>query len=164
MLYEGIGVGYMKDYILSVIAAAVICAVAQGLLGRKNATGRILYLISGIFMAVTVCSPLGNIKFSGIADYWDGLSVDAQQYVSDGTVMAENQMCDIIKEQSEAYILDKANRMGLQIAVEVELDGNNDNIPCGVVLSGNASPYTREQLESYIADTLGIPKENQKWK
>lgn len=153
----------MRSYILSIVAAAIVCAVAQGLLTKNTPTGRIVRLLCGILMAVTLITPLGKISFQGLTDYWDDLSYDAQEYVNEGTSMAENQMYDIIKSQSEAYILDKANRMGLQIAVEVELDDRNKNIPCGVVVSGTVSPYAREQLASYIEDTLGIAKENQKW-
>ena len=149
---------------MSIVAAAMVCAIARIFLNGKSATGRIAYLLSGILMAFTVISPLGNITFQGIAAYWDGLSEDAQKYVSDGTAMAENQKADIIKSQSEAYILDKADRMGLQISVEVELDGHNGNIPCAVVISGTVSPYAREQLGAFVEDTLGIAKENQKWK
>ena len=154
----------MKSYILGIVAAAIVCAVAQGILGKKTPTGRIAYLLTGILMAITLIAPLDQISFRGVTDYWEDLSGDAQGYVSEGTVMAENQMADIIKSQTEAYILDKANRMGLQIAVEVELDGNNGNIPCGVVVSGNVAPYAKEQLESYMEDTLGIAEENQTWK
>jgi hypothetical protein len=32
------------------------------------------------------------------------------------------------------------------------------------VITGDVSPYGQTQLESYIADTLGIAKENQIWK
>ena len=149
---------------LSIVAAAIVCAVARGLLGKKTATGRIAGLLSGILMTITVVAPLGNITFNGVSEFWDALSYDAEKYVLEGTTMAEKQEADIIKYQSEAYILDKANRMGLQISVEVELDGYNGNIPCGVVLSGNVSPYGQMQLGSYIEDTLGIAKENQKWK
>lgn len=154
----------MKSYIVSVVAAAIVCAVSRGLLDSKNAIGRIIKLLCSILMAVTVIAPLGNITFNGVADYWDGLSVDAEKYVAEGTALAENQMTDIIKSQSETYILDKAKRMGLQISVEVELDGHNGNIPCGVVISGNVSPYAKEQLGSYVEDTLGIAKEKLKWK
>lgn len=153
----------MKSYVLSVVAAAIVCAMIQVLLGRKSAIGRIAQLLSGILMAITVIAPLGRISFQGISEYWDDVSLDAQGYVTDGTSMAENQMRDIIKSQCEAYILDKANRMGLQISVEVELDGSNGNIPCAVVVNGTVSPYARAQLGSYIEDTLGIAKENQKW-
>ena len=153
----------MKSYVLSVVAAAIVCAMIQVLLGRKSAIGRIAQLLSGILMAITVIAPLGRISFQGISEYWDDVSLDAQGYVTDGTSMAENQMRDIIKSQCEAYILDKANRMGLQITVEVELDENDRNTPCGVIVSGSVSPYAREQLSSYIEDTLGVCRENQKW-
>ena len=154
----------MKEYVLRVVAAAIVCAVVRGFLGKKTATGRITVILCGVFMAATVITPLGNISFSGVSDFWDDLSADAKKYVTEGTTDAEKQRLDIIKSQCEAYILDKANRMGLQIAVEVELDGYNENIPCGAVISGNVSPYAREQLGAYIEDTLGIAKEKQEWK
>lgn len=154
----------MAEYVLGVVAAAIVCAVARGFLGKKTAIGRFAGLLSGILMAVTVIAPLGSITFNGISDFWENLSTDAARYVSEGTSVAEKQEADIIKSQSEAYILDKANRMGLQIAVEVELDGNNKNIPCSVVITGDVSPYSQIQLGAYIEDTLGISKENQKWK
>ena len=154
----------MKEYVIRVVAAAIVCAVARGFLNKKTATGRIAALVSGVLMAVTLIAPLGNIPFNGINYFWNDISDDASKYVQEGTAMAQKQQTDIIKSQSEAYILDKANRMGLQIAVEVELDGHNGNIPCGVIISGNVSPYGQIQLGSYIEETLGIAKENQKWK
>lgn len=154
----------MKEYILSIVSAAVICAIAKSFLGHKSAIGRVVSLLCGIFMTVTVAAPLGNITFSGISQYFGDLSDDAQKYVSEGTALAEIQAADIIKSQTEAYILDKANRMGLQISVEVELDEHNGNIPRSVAIKGNVSPYAREQLCSFVEDTLGIAKENQKWK
>ena len=149
---------------LRIVSVAILCAVARALLDKKTAIGRIAGLVSGILMAITVIAPIGNITFNGISDFWDDISDDANKYILEGTSMAEKQETDIIKSQSEAYILDKANRMGLQIAVEVELDGHNGNIPCGVIISGNVSPYGQTQLGSYIEDTLGIAKEKQIWK
>ena len=154
----------MNEYVLRIVAAGIICAVARSFLDKRTAIGRIARLICGILMAVTVIAPLGSITFSGISDFWEDLSEDANQYVLEGTSLAEKEKAEIIKPQIEAYIVDEANRMGLQIAVEVELDGHNGNIPCGVVISGNVSPYGQTQLESYIVDTLGIAKENQIWK
>lgn len=149
---------------MRIVAAAIVCAVARGILGNTTPAGRVVALVSGILMAVTVIAPLSNIAFNGISNLWGDLSEDANKYAQEGAYIAEKQEIDIIKSQSEAYILDKANRMGLQIAVEVELDGHNGNIPCGVIISGNISPYSQIQLGSYIEQTLGIAKENQKWK
>ena len=116
----------MKEYILSVVAAAVVCSIARGLLSTKTANGRIVGLLTGIFMTVTAVAPLANITFTGVADYINGLSYDADRYVSEGKLLAEIQTADIIKSQTEAYILDKADRIGLQITVEVELDDCNE--------------------------------------
>ena len=149
---------------LRTVAAAIVCAVASALLGNKTTIGRIAALVCGVLMAVTVLSPLGTITFTGISDFWDDLSADAEYFAQEGISVAEKKEAEIIKSQTEAYILDKANRMGLQIAVEVELDDNNGNIPCGVVIKGNISPYGQMQLGSYIEQTLGIAKENQTWK
>lgn len=154
----------MRAYIISIVTASMICAIARGLLGNKTAVGRIANLVSGILLAVTVIAPLCNVTFNGLTDYWSGLSAEAEKYADQGVSAAEKQKAHIIKSQCEAYILDKANRMGLQIAVEVELDGYNGNVPCGVVVSGNVSPYAQKQMASYIEDTLGIGKEQQRWK
>ena len=58
--------------------------------------------------------------------------------------------------------MDKADRMGLEISLEVELDDNN-SVPSGACISGDLSPYAKKVLGEYIEDSLGIAKENQKW-
>ncbi len=154
----------IKGYILSIIAAAILCAVISGLVEQKTATGQLIRLLGGILMAITVIAPITSIRFTNITDYLNDLTVSANVYVEQGTVAAQESIGGIIKSQTQAYILDKANRMGLEIAVEVELDDSNDQSPSGVTITGALSPYAKEILSSYITDTLGIAKENQQWK
>lgn len=164
MLYEGNGIILeLKGYILSIVSAAVVCAAAKVLLDKKTAIGRIAGMLCGIFMVITVIAPLREITFSGITEYMEGLTCDADTYVQEGKSMYQIHTADIIKTQTEAYILDKATRMGLEISVEVELDENSGNIPCGAVVTGGLSPYAREVLGSYMEDSLGISKEKQLW-
>ena len=153
----------MKEYVLSIVIAGIICAVARCLLDENNSTGKILRILTGIFMCVTVLAPLSNISFSDIAYYFDNLSADSAVYVDDGKAAAQNSVSGIIKSQAEAYILDKAKSMGLDIAVEVELDDNNHSIPCGITIDGSVSPYIKEVMGDYIEQTLGITRENQRW-
>lgn len=164
MLYEGNGIAIFKEYVLRILSAAIICAIVGGLVNTQTTIGRVVGLLCGVLMVITVISPVNNISFSGVSDFWNNLSAEAMRYTQDGVSVAEKQEADIIKTRSEAYILDKANQMGLQIAVEVELDSHNGNIPCSVTISGNVSPYAQMQLGTYMEDTLGIAKENQKWK
>ncbi len=161
VLYEGYE--RMKNYVLSIIASAIVCAVAIGLLGGKTASGKIVKLLCGILMAVTVISPLAKISFSNITNFFDTLSADAEYYVSEGKMAGQESINRIIKSQTEAYILDKATRMGLEVTVEVELDAGNHSIPGKVKIIGNVPPYAKTVLCTYIADNLGIAKENQQW-
>lgn len=153
----------MTKYILSIVAAAIICAVARSLMNEKTAMGQIVKLLTGILMTVTIIAPLANITFDHVTNYLDGLSADADAYVVNGKAVAQGEISGIIKSQVQAYILDKASSMGLKIAVEVELDEVNDQIPCGVTVTGAVSPYAKEVLSEYMSDILGIPKENQRW-
>ncbi len=153
----------MKDYILSIVAAGMICAITNCLLSKESATGKIAKMLSGIFMCVTVLSPIANISFSHIGRYMDDLSFDASTYVDSGKADAETSISSIIKSRCEAYILDKAKSMGLDIAVEVELDDQNNSVPCGITIDGPVSPYIKEVISDYIESHLGIAKESQQW-
>ena len=153
----------IKDYLLSIVAVAIFCSVTKALIDNKTAIGRIVQMLGGILLAITIISPVLNISFRDISDHFGDLSAEAQQFVSDGKIASQESVNAIIKERMEAYILDKANRMDLQIAVEVELDATNNSIPCGVVFTGSVSPYAKEILCEYVEDNLGITRENQKW-
>ena len=153
----------MRDYILSIVASGIICAITNSLLSSKTATGKIIKMLSGILVCITVISPVTKISFSHIENYFDDLSLKADQYVSDGTDEAERYMSAIIKSQTEAYILDKAKNMGLDISVEVELDESNNSVPCGITINGAVSPYIKEVMADYIESRIGITRENQTW-
>ena len=78
-----------------------------------------------------------------------------------GENLARDSMADIIKEETEAYILDKAADLHANLRVEVAV--GEDNLPAAFTISGEASPYARRQIQAMIANDLGISKENQKW-
>ena len=85
---------------------------------------------------------------------------DAEDAAAMGENLARDSMADIIKEETEAYILDKAADLHANLRVEVAV--GEDNLPAAVTISGEASPYARRQIQAMIANDLGISKENQK--
>ena len=94
-------------------------------------------------------------------DFSLGYMGDAEDAAAMGENLARDSMADIIKEETEAYILDKAADLHANLHVEVIV--GEDNLPTAVTLSGEASPYARRQIQAIIANDLGISKENQKW-
>jgi len=153
----------IRQYLISVTAAAIFCGVITGLVGKKGAAHTVIKLLSGLFLAYTVIAPWTRIKISDISHYTSDLSASAQQYVQSGTDYANLQTASIIKERSEAYILDKAVSMGLNIQVDITLTTNVPSVPESAVITGAVSPYAKERLQVCFANDLGIPKEKLVW-
>ena len=152
----------MKSYILSIVIAAIICSISTSLLDGQKSAGKIARILSGVLMTVVLLTPLKRFSFELIPSYLDDITADAQAYVDEGKLSAQQDTAALIKEHTEAYILDKAKTMCLDISVEVHLDDYN-SIPCGVTLSGKLAPYEKSVLCNYIEQTLGITEEYQQW-
>ena len=153
----------MKEYILSIISAAILCAVIKGMVGEKSTNGKIVGLLCGVLMAITLITPLKDVRFYNITAFLNEIKTDSEKYIQDGQSAAGKSMADIIKAQTEAYILDKAEQMGLSITVEVVLDEKSENVPDRVTVKGQLSPYAKEVLSNFLQNELGIAKEKQKW-
>lgn len=155
--------GTIREYLLSITAAAIICAVVRQMFGKDRPIGKLIKIISGLFMVVTVLSPLLEFRLDDWIGQTEDLVVQGDPYVEEGVSHAESAMSDIIKQQLEEYILDEAERLCVKIRAEVTLRDDGTFTPEGVVLKGEISPYSKQALSEYIVQTLGITEENQKW-
>ena len=153
----------IREYLLSVICAGVICGVVTSLAGKKSANGAIIRLISGLYMSITLISPLVNIQLTDYTDYFNRFAIESDNAVFSGESAAEEELYSIIKSQTEAYILDKAGSMDAVLDVEVTVNEDSPPVPCGVTITGTISPYAKEILSRLIANDLGIQKEDQNW-
>ena len=153
----------IRSYILSVIASSIICACVQMLIDKKHPSAALVRTLCGIYMAFILIVPLQKIDFSIYDNYFSGFMDSATNAVAIGEDIASQEQAKIIKEQSQAYILDKAVSLGANVTVEVTLSGETPPIPSGITIKGAVSPYVRNVLMNYIEEQLGIPKEAQKW-
>lgn len=149
----------LRQYSISVVAAALLCGLVTGLMPGGRAKD-IIKVVCGLFLAYTVLQGLTGMdwKMPGLTDF---AADDARQAAALGESLGEDAMAQIIMEQTRAYILDKAAAMGLALEAEVTLD--ESLVPWAVTIKGQAAPYERRQLQSTIALDLGIPKERQQW-
>lgn len=153
----------VRSYLLSITAAAVIIALLRQITGDKSALGKILKIITGVFMIVTVISPLLQFRIQDIDRFIQNFQLSSQYAVDQGAHMATEEISQIIKQQTEAYILDEASKMGMEMSVEVKLSDSNPPQPCFVTLQGAVSPYQKKHLSQHITEYLGISQENQQW-
>ena len=150
----------MRAYLLSVTAAAMILALLRTLAGAGT-MGTLTRLLGGLFLAVTVISPLVHLEIPDPTAWLESYTDEGNAAAADGEAMAKEYSAAIISAELEAYILDKAARLGAEVTAEVSLDA--DGMPRSVTVRGEISPAAREELSRYISQTLGLGEEAQRW-
>lgn len=153
----------LRSYLLSVFAAAVICGIVTRLIGKKGTQGAVIQMIAGVFLAFTVIRPIADISLDGIGDLTSDFSQDASLAAAAGEELTKDALAAGIKSRCEAYILDKAETLNAELTVEVTLTDEDIPVPYAVRLTGRISPYAKAQLQSVIAQDLGVDKEHQTW-
>lgn len=154
----------IRQYLLSITAAAIICSILMSFLGKKGMYSSVIRMLCGLFMAFTMISPVMRIRLKDFERYFGELHFEANSAVSWGIQTAEEATAEFIKDKTETYILDKASSMGLSIKAEVRLEEERDRTPCSVLIEGKVAPYAKMQLQTWLKEELGVPEENQIWK
>ena len=152
----------LREYVLGIIAAAVICGIVL-CFAEKSREGPLLKLICGLVLVFSLVEPVLNIS----AGDWQALGInfeaEARDAAEKGRSQGESKVRILIKQETEAYIMDKARKMDLDIQVDVTLSDQNLPAPEAVTIRGTLPPYGRAKLSRILTDELGIPKENQTW-
>ena len=154
----------IREYLISVTAAALLCGILKSLVGEKGNSAALVRLICGIFLALTVIRPLKELNLQDFSLLPTGLLEEARLTSGEGEEYTRQAKEDLIIQQCEAYILDKAQTLEASIQVEIQISQEGEPIPAGSIITGNLSPYARNQLSKTLEEDLGIPQEDQKWK
>ena len=153
----------IREYLVQVTAAGMICGVVNMIAGKKGSVAASVRIMTVILMTVTMASPLVRLRLTGISDFLSDIRYDGSMYAQQGSQTSKDAVSDIIRERSEAYILDKAALLGADIRVELTLSRDALPIPVSVTIYGAVSPVSRQRLQKLIRDDLGIPLEAQTW-
>lgn len=151
----------LAEYIICVCCAALLCGIVNSMM-PKGASKEILKLVGGLFLAFTVIRPVSDLtlpELDQIAGTW---REEASQAISQGEEMAREAAADSIKQELEAYILDKARELRLTVRVQLKLQEETLH-PESVTLIGNGSPNARDQLIQWVCRELGLTEEDVTW-
>lgn len=164
LLYEGGGgIDQVREYLLGVFAAAIICAIVTKLTEDKGANSTLSKLIAGLFLVFTLIRPVATLDLTTVTTWADNYDSEAARAVAAGESHTRNAISELIKQRTQAYILDKAQALNTELEVEVTLSDDDIPVPVKVRLKGKASPYAKGRLQAIITEDLGIEKENQVW-
>ena len=154
--------GAVREYVLGIGAAALICAITLSF-GSRGSMQPLLKLVCGLVLTFAIVNPVLKITGGNLEDLGIDYGTQASQAAEEGKQQALKSIRQIIKEETEAYILDKAHDLSLELQVTVTLDDQPLPKPAAVTLRGTVPPYGKSQLTRIISQELGIAKENQTW-
>ena len=146
----------VRAWLTSVVLVSVLLSAAQSLIPPgtvRKAAG----FTGGLILLLVLLRPVLGADL-------EHLELEFDHYQARQEELADTQteaMASIIAEQTEAYILDKAGELGLEVTVRVETrtEGNGIPVPWSAELTGSWS----QALASALETELGIPAERQVW-
>lgn len=154
--------GALREWLLSVTAAAILCALAQGLIppGPVRRVGR---LTAGLVMAAALLAPLASLR--GVEPEQWLESWQPQEEVQGLEEQRDETMKSIIEEECSAYIVDKAAQLGAVCEVQVVCSSEGEGVflPWQITVTGDLPPGQQQQLTQQIQEDLGVPPERQQY-
>ena len=152
----------IRDYLFSIIGGAMVCGAVLNLT-PEGKFRQISKFLCGLFLTISLLHPLSEMDLSRIASTWQLPDASAEDISAMAQDYSRSRLAEGIKREAEEYILDKAAGLDTLLTVEVRLSQDDIPIPTEVILSGSPDPAVKRQLETLIAQDLGIAKENQIW-
>ena len=153
----------IRQYLLSIISAAVVAGIVLRLVNLKSAYGGLIKILAGLFVVLTVISPWTRFSISDVGYYFENIQAEAEREATSGELTANSSMRAIIIEQVASYIKDKALSLGTQLEVTVSLSDDTPPLPVSIRLKGDVSPSAKTKLKEIIKNDIGVPEDKHIW-
>lgn len=155
----------LRAWLNAVIYTGVICGIAL-VITPGGRVKKALAVLCGAAMCVAFISPLAGIDLDGYSETLAGFKLEAESFAAQGESYSKNLNRTIIEDECEAYILDKAENLGVRLdEVDVLAVWSDEGYwyPSEATIKGSFSRAQRDRMSSYIEAELGISTDNQQW-
>ena len=153
----------IREYILTITAAALICSIVRKLLDGKGTPSAVGMLLTGLCMTLTVLSPLAGVTGGYMGRFVVDLEEKADRYVLAGENKSKKALQESMIARIETYILEEAEKMGATLQLDILLTESDYPVPDKVYIRGDVSPVVKKKLQRWLYETLGIAEEKQIW-
>ena len=153
----------MKQWLMGVIAAAILCTIAQDL-SPKGSVKQVGRLVCAMVLLCAVLSPIKTLDVAAggqwLTDYRATLADSRVALAEQGE---EIQMA-VIAEKYRAYIESKGAQLGLDCQARVDCREEGEiYVPDRVEVTGDLAQEEQEQLVREIQSDLDIPAQRQEY-
>lgn len=155
----------IKNYFLAIAAVSfLVCLVLE--LIPKTGVGNVARFVGSMILTLAVITPIAQIKPEDISAAITQFHFQTMQRNSGVEVKNQELIAELIKNQCEAYVLNKAENRGMDISVDIAVCVNKGAYPYpeAVIFSGPASQEDRRFIMDVTERDLGIPQSRQEWR
>lgn len=149
----------VREWITSIVSVTMLLSVAQAIVPEGRIRG-IFSFSGGLMLMVVLLQPILDIDAGDMVFQPELYREQIQLRQEELEQASRTEWEAIIERETAAYILDKADTLGLEISAEVRAETGADGLP---VLSAELAGEPSEVLAEYLAEELGIPRERQEW-
>lgn len=151
------------SYLLHAAASCLLVTIVSGFL-PKGAIRKNVQICGSLVVLLAIAAPVLRIQAEDIARGLAALQLQIQDAQLDAKVKNSTYLEERIKQDCEAYVLDKATALELEITVELQLQEQDGcPYPYHILMIGYAEPWQKQALQETLESDLGIPKERQNW-
>lgn len=152
----------IRQWLLGVACAAMVLALAESL-APAGGVKKVCRLAGGMVLLLAAISPVLKLDEGALSRALSEYRITGQGYED---VLAEkNQLLykTIIEENTAAYILDKAEELGISCQAEVSVAYDEDGFPYpwSVTVSGSWTEEQESQLSLFLETDLDISVQRQ---
>ena len=147
-------------YLLKIVAVAMICSIACAI-GAKGRFSASIRMLSGLIIIISIVRPVLPLQLKDFSFDLESITQNGNDIIEQGSAAAESFASQIISEKINAYIETKAQALGADVRVDTILSGG---MPAEIMLSGQALPYIRSQLLTWIESEIGVERKAVHWR
>ncbi len=152
----------IRSWLLGITCAAMVLALAEAIT-PEGGIRRIGKIAGGLLLLVMAIQPVLKLDENALRRALDDYRLDVGDHSEQLTEQNDLLYKTIIAENTAAYILDKAEGLGISCEVEVSVayDEGGAPYPHGVRILGDWTQTQQTQLSTLVEEELGIPPERQ---
>lgn len=150
----------VREWLFSVVVISLLLTVAESLI-PEGSIRKIAGFTGGLILLLTLLQPILRTDLGRLRLNVDSYGEAIESRRTELEKREDKEWEALIAERTEAYISDKAARLGLKISVSVRTEPGADGVPypAEAEIQGPKS----QALAAYMEEELGIPPERQVW-
>lgn len=155
----------VRSWLLGITCAAMVLALAESL-APEGSVKRVCRLAGGLILMLAAISPVLKLEEADLKEITERYQTGVQEYRE--KLEEENDFLyeSIIEENAAAYILDKAEELGISCQVSVTVAWTQEGVPQihSARITGAMTQQQRSELSRILEQDLGIPVSLQYYK